>query len=136
MEDSAFIKFTAGAGDIDVVVARWLTDPGAEPIELLGRSFQAETMEEILAKKIQFRGHAFKHRDAFDLAAVLETDPSRVAAAVAACRPIAVDRLRQRLDLLLPVLTEELPSFVNPTPAFARLMTEAAPRIRAWLDAA
>lgn len=134
-EDSDFIKFRAPAGAIDVIVARRLTDPGVAPLDIDGRSILAETAAEILAKKIQFRGHAFKHRDAFDLAALLDAMPGAVSEARDACAPIALARLRQRLDLLLPVLTDELPLYVNPTETGFPLLTDAAPRIRAWLDA-
>jgi len=122
-EDSSFIKFAAGGGDIDVIVARTLTKPGAEPVAILGHVIPAETAEEILAKTIRFRAHAFRHRDAFDLAMLLARDPDRVTAAMA------------RIELLLPVLTAELPDYVNPTDSGRPLLTEAAPRIRAWLDA-
>jgi hypothetical protein len=134
-EDSSFIKFAASEGDIDIIVARLLTEPGAEPTDILGRIIPAETAEEILAKKIQFRAHAFRHRDAFDLAMLLARDPDRVAAAMAACTEVSRARLRQRLDLLLPVLAAELPEYVNPTESGRPLLAEAAPRIRAWLDA-
>lgn len=134
-EDNAFIKFRADGGEIDVVVARELTRPGIEMGQALGTDLPMQTPEEIIAKKIQFRGHAFRHRDAFDLAMLLQRDRARVDAAVAACSPVALARLRQRLDLLLPVLTSELPDYVNPTPSAAHLLTDAAPIIRAWLDA-
>lgn len=111
-----------------------LTKPGAEPTAVLGRTISAQTPEEILAKKIEYRGHAFTHRDAFDLAMLLEWDPPRAAAAEAVCSDFKLELLRQRLDLLLPVLTAELPDHVNATPTGMQLLAGAAARIRAWLD--
>ena len=134
VEDSTSLKVTRPAGDIDIAVAPTLTSPGSEPAEVLGRTVPAQTPEEILAKKMEYRGHAFTHRDAFDLAMLLERDPARVAAAEAACSDFRLELLRQCLDLLLPVLTAELPDYVNATKAAEHLLTEAAPRIRTWLD--
>jgi hypothetical protein len=134
VEDSASLKVTRPTGEIDIVVAPMLTTPGAEPAEVLGRKIPAQTPEEILAKKMEYRGHAFTHRDAFDLAMLLDRDPSRVAAAEAVCSDFRLDLLRRRLDLLLPVLTAELPDYVNATPGAEHLLGEAASRIRAWFD--
>ena len=133
-EDSASLKLRAEGGDIDVIVGFMLTDPGVEPLVVDDIALMTQTPDEILARKIQYRGQAFTHRDAFDLAVLLEADATRVETALQACARTALERLRQRLDLLLPVLAEELPELVNPTPAFAHLMTEAGPRLRAWLD--
>jgi hypothetical protein len=135
VEDVGSLKVEREEGDLDIVVAPLLTLPGAEPAEVLGQRVMAQTPEEILAKKMQYRGHRFTHRDCFDLAMLLERDPTRVAAAEAACGDFQLALLRQRLDLLLPVLTRELPDNVNPTPSAQHLTTEAAPLIRAWLDA-
>jgi Nucleotidyl transferase AbiEii toxin, Type IV TA system len=133
-EDSTSLQIRRPEGFIDIVVAASLTQPGVEPETILGGMVPAQTPEEILAKKMQHRGHAFTHRDCFDLAMLLERDPTRVAAAEAACSDFKLMLLRQRLDLLLPVLSAELPDYVNPTAFGAHLLTEAAPRIRAWLD--
>jgi hypothetical protein len=135
VEWNAQLKLSLDAGDIDIVVAPTLTVPGVVTEMVAGDAMPVQTAEEVLAKKIAFRGHAFTHRDAFDLAMLLARDRVRVDAAMAACPNVAHDRLRQRLDLLLRVLTAELPEYVNPTASGAPLMTEAAPLIRAWLDA-
>ena len=134
IEDVTSLKMERDDGDLDVLVAPLLTEPGVESTEILGHTLMAQTPEEILAKEMQYRGHRFTHRDCFDLAMLLERDPARVAAAEAACGDFQLMLLRQRLELFLPVLTAELPDNVNPTPAFTHLITEAAPRIRAWLD--
>lgn len=135
IEDVGSLKTETEAGDLDIIVAPMLTHPGAVPAEILGEQVLAQTPEEILAKKMQYRGHRFTHRDCFDLAMLLERDPDCVAAAEAACGDFQLMLLRQRLDLFLPALTSELPDNVNPQPAFRHLLTDAAPRIRAWLDA-
>lgn len=134
LEDSASLKLSIDAGDIDIIVAPVLTRPGVETADILGHRIPAQTAEEVLAKKIQYRGHAFTHRDAF-LAMLLARDPGRVEAARRACGAVALDRLRQRLTLLLPKLDAELPDHINATDTGRPLLTEAAPRIRAWLDA-
>jgi hypothetical protein len=132
-EDSASLKLSLAAGDIGVIVAPILTDPGVTPAEILGRTVPAQTAEEILAKKIQYRGHAFTHRDAFDLAMLLERDPGKVEIARSACGAVALARMAERLRRLLPVLAAELPDFVNPTAAGQPLLATAADRIAAWL---
>ncbi len=134
-EGSGALKLAASGGDIDVIVAPLLTRPDIADADVLGRAISAQTPEEILAKKIQYRGYAFTHRDAFDLAMLLSRDPSRVAAACADCGEMAIKRLRQRLALLLPVLTAELPDTVNATELGQPLIAEAADRIAAWLSA-
>jgi hypothetical protein len=134
-EDSNALRVTRPEGDIDILVAPLLTSPGTERVSIEGHDVAAQTPEEVLAKKMQYRGHAFTHRDAFDLAMLLQRDPSRVAAAEAACSDFRLALLRQRLDLLLPVLIAELPEYINPTASGAPLLTEAAPLIRRWLDA-
>ncbi|HYF07919.1 MAG TPA: nucleotidyl transferase AbiEii/AbiGii toxin family protein [Acetobacteraceae bacterium] len=134
VENSASLKVILPHGDIDVIVGAVLTQPGVTEVEFANAAIPAQTAEEVLAKKMEYRGHAFTHRDAFDLAMLLERDPARVATAEEACSDVRLVLLRQRLDLLLPRLTEELPIFVNPTEAGAPLMTRAASIIRTWLD--
>lgn len=133
-EDSAFLKLSFECGDVDVIVAPILTIPGSETIAVLGRDVPAQTPEEILAKKMQYRGAAFTHRDAFDLAMLLDRDPSRVTTASRACGAPALALLRTRLRHMLPTLDAELPHYVNPTEPGRRYLAAAAP-LAAWLDA-
>jgi len=134
VEDSASLKLTITQGDIDIIVAPILTSPGLAFIGLQGREIAVQTPEEILAKKIQYRGHAFTHRDAFDLAMLLAWDPPRVALALKGCGKANLERLQDRLRLLVPVLAKELPDFVYPTPR-ARSFLQSSPDIlRRWLE--
>ena len=60
-------------GEIDVIVAAPQTDRPSEPVELLGRTVELETVAEVIAKKVRYRGSSLQPRDVFDIAAALET---------------------------------------------------------------
>jgi hypothetical protein len=126
-EQANGIKLTTGRGDIDFVVAGDVTNVPPRSISIPGivKPVQMQDAAEILAKKIQFRGFRFTHRDMFDLAMLLQESPSSVDLAFAQCSPGAV---AQAIDVMwhrLPVLTAELPDYVNPTVSFNHLLVDA-----------
>ena len=61
-------------GEIDVIVAAPQTDRPSEPVELLGRTVELETVAEVIAKKVRYRGSSLQPRDVFDIAAALKTE--------------------------------------------------------------
>lgn len=86
-------------GEIDFIVAGHMTDPFAEPTELLGRTVELETITEIIAKKVRFRGSSIQPRDVFDIAAAseagYETQIAEVLEDIAVYRDAAATRLDQ-----------------------------------------
>lgn len=136
VESSESVKLSTSRGDIDFIAAPVLTSPGALPIEIGGRAIDAQTAEEVLAKKLQFRGHSLAVRDVFDLAVMLRVDRGAVDAALNACSPRALAQATARLRLMLPSLTDQLEQSVRPKPRFERLITEAPLILEQWLGEA
>src|SRR5438876_3924445 len=58
-----------GLGEIDFIVAGALTGTPFEKREVEGRSVWLETIPEIIAKKVYYRGAEARPRDIFDIAA-------------------------------------------------------------------
>jgi len=133
VEASSSLKLRASAGDIDIIVSPTLTNPGITSGDVQGVETPCQTAAEILAKKIQYRNVMFTRRDAFDLGFMLKEDRASVEAAYAVCSRQAIEGMRQRFDLMLPKLTEELPEYVNPTDGGRSTMTAAADTIAEWL---
>lgn len=127
-ESANGIKIVTTKGDIDFLVSRnLLADPPI--IETIGgRDTPTHTNAEILAKKIEFRGFGFTHRDMFDLAVLLDLEPATVERALAACSQIARDQAIARIDDEIDTLAASLPAFVNPTP-YGTLYIRRAPEI-------
>lgn len=124
-ESAVGLKIVTKIGDIDFVVARDLT---AEPcvVETIdGRPTPTHTNAEILAKKIEFRGFKFTHRDMFDLAVLIEREPSSVEIAVAACSRANLEKALDIVRKSAGRLAEELPDYVNPTKSGARHIRKA-----------
>ncbi len=117
------IKITTGRGDIDFVVAADVTrdEPVLAPVPGMALNILVQSPAEILAKKLQYRGFKFTHRDIFDLAMLLENDPASVDGAVKACSAVEVDKAVGIMRSRLGRLAIEVPDYVNPTPAFEPL---------------
>jgi hypothetical protein len=133
VESSESVKLATSHGDIDFIAAPVLTSPGTLPLEFDGRVIAAQTADEVLAKKIQFRGHSLAVRDAFDLAVMLRVDHGSVDAALAACSSRAIARATTRLRLMLPSLADQLEQSVKPTPQFERFVGEVPRALEQWL---
>ena len=58
-----------GVGEIDFIVTGHILDPYAGTTEILNRAVELETIPEIIAKKVRFRGASIQPRDVFDIAA-------------------------------------------------------------------
>jgi Nucleotidyl transferase AbiEii toxin, Type IV TA system len=81
VEGPGYIKLLRPEGEIDFVASPNLTAEPFEVWELLGRQIKVETSAEIVAKKFWHRGDRATARDLFDLALVIEREPSALAAA-------------------------------------------------------
>ena len=58
-----------GIGEIDFIVTGHILDPYAETTNIFNRAVELETIPEIIAKKVRFRGASIQPRDVFDIAA-------------------------------------------------------------------
>ena len=96
----------ADVGEIDFIVAGHITDDFARPRQILGRTVQLETVAEIVAKKIRFRGSSIQPRDIFDIAAASATGHrDEIAAALDEISDYR-DQAAVRLDKLNPDYVE------------------------------
>jgi len=69
-EASNFVKLRFPEGEIDFVVAPYLTKDYCQIMEINGRKVRLETPEEIIFKKLFYRAENLKIRDVIDVAVV------------------------------------------------------------------
>lgn len=124
-ESANGVRLVTPRGDIDFVAAADVTDVSPETMVVQGRETRVQASAEILAKKIQYRGYQFTHRDIFDLAVLMQQDANEVEIALSFCGRDAIEKTARMIAARLPSLTEELPDYVNPTRSFASLMGRA-----------
>lgn len=134
IESSESLKLSTVLGDIDFIAAPVLTSPGTVPVTIDDREIAAQTPVEVLAKKLQYRGHSLAVRDAFDLAVALEIDRGAVDAACAACSAKAMSQAAARLRLMLPGLGTQLEQSIRPCPGFERFSVDAPGLLEMWIS--
>lgn len=66
-----YLKIERDEGEIDFISAMNVVDNPHIPYKFCNRQIYIEKIEEIIAKKIKFRGSSFTYRDVFDLSSVL-----------------------------------------------------------------
>lgn len=86
-EDARFLKLYFDVGEIDFIVARFLTEQPVIRERILGNDVLVETPREIIAKKLAHRGREFRGRDLLDLALVIEREPEALRAIVSILIP-------------------------------------------------
>lgn len=97
-----FQKFAfEGIGEIDFIVAGALTTTPFETRVVEGRTVHLETIPEIIAKKVYYRGSEANPRDIFDIAAAARSQLGEVVNALRAL-PEHVARTRERMEKLNP----------------------------------
>lgn len=97
-----FQKFAfENVGEIDFIVAGSLTSTPFQIRDVEGRAVLLETIPEIIAKKVYYRGSEAKPRDIFDIAAAARTQLEPVVEALRAF-PEQVSRTKERLEKLNP----------------------------------
>gem|GEM_PF-6399520 len=126
------VKIVTSRGDIDFVVSRDLTQAPKIAESIDGQAIWAHTNAEILAKKIEFRGFAFTRRDMFDLAVLIDLEPSSVAQALSVCSKGATTLAISRIAAEIGTLGRTLPDFVDPTPRGAAYIARAAPLLASY----
>lgn len=86
-----------GVGEIDFIVTGHILEPYAETRKILDRDVELETVPEIIAKKVRFRGSNIQPRDVFDVAAAsdagYETEIRMALAEIPEYRDITAGRL-------------------------------------------
>jgi hypothetical protein len=82
-DGARFLKLSfAGIGEIDFIVAAALTNNPTVQQIVEGRVTQVETVSEIIAKKVHYRGASIRPRDIFDIAAAGQAHAGDVIAAL------------------------------------------------------
>ena len=115
-EPGHYLKLEFAQGEVDFIAAPLLTDPGTLAWPYRGRDLPLETVAEVLAKKLHWRGSRILARDLFDLIAAWRLDPASFAQAVAAA-PDGALRVADQIRRRLPRLKRELPLAVRVLPA-------------------
>lgn len=90
-----------GIGEIDFIVAGTLTTTPFETRVVEGRTVRLETIPEIIAKKVYYRGSETKPRDIFDIAAAARSQLGEVVNGLRTL-PEHVARTRERMERLNP----------------------------------
>lgn len=134
-EPGHYLKLELPGGEVDFIVAALLTEPGTSPWPWRGRDIPLETVTEVLAKKLHWRGSRVLARDLFDLEAARRLDPVGFALAVLAA-PEGARRVADRIRTGLPRLKRELPLAVRPLPAGAPLLSVDLLELAAALETA
>jgi hypothetical protein len=100
-DGTGFIKLAfTGIGEIDFIVAHALTDKATTKRMIEDEDVDLETVAEIIAKKIHYRGASIKPRDIFDIAAAARYDRNSLINALKAHKDdvgktlLAIDRLK------------------------------------------
>ena len=92
-------------GEIDFIVGHAMTSSPTIQAIIEGEAIQLETIPEIIAKKIYYRGSSIKPRDIFDIAAAGEQRADSVINALRSYRP--------NVQTTLGVIDRLNPDFVN-----------------------
>lgn len=119
-----------GVGEIDFIVAGQVTAKPSQAHDILGRMVLLETVPEIIAKKIRFRGSRIQPRDIFDIAAAVEAGHGDDIRSVLSELPEDVSRTTMRLTALSPEYVETVISQLMIRPAYAGLVKRALPIAR------
>ncbi|MBI5511717.1 MAG: nucleotidyl transferase AbiEii/AbiGii toxin family protein [Deltaproteobacteria bacterium] len=99
LEQGGFLKLYFPSGEVDFIVAGSITDPPFAVETVLGREVRVETDAEIIGKKLKHRAAQLRARDIFDVACVLEKNPSAldaIGSIVAVAKPVVLARLSDR----------------------------------------
>ncbi len=107
-------------GEIDFIVGAPLTNPGSRQQMVIGRHVALETVAEIVAKKVHFRGRSIRPRDVFDIAAAARGHAAEMKAALLPFRP-DVDATLDRLSGLNPSFVESAIAKLNIRQEFSEL---------------
>ncbi|MDX8355644.1 nucleotidyl transferase AbiEii/AbiGii toxin family protein [Cognatiyoonia sp. IB215182] len=89
-----------GIGEIDFIVTGQITDAPTIDRDIKGRTVALETVPEIIAKKVRYRGSHVQPRDIFDIAAAVEAGQSDDILAALAIIPDYASATAARIESL------------------------------------
>ncbi|MEL7282766.1 MAG: nucleotidyl transferase AbiEii/AbiGii toxin family protein [Pseudomonadota bacterium] len=89
-----------GIGEIDFIVTGHVTEAPTSIRTIEGRAVALETVPEIIAKKVRYRGSRIQPRDIFDIAAAAATNDTADVIAALALIPDYVHETISRIDVL------------------------------------
>ena len=124
-----YLKLYQEHGEIDFIIGSPQTEPGVVSWEFNNYPIMIETPEEIIMKKIIYRGSKFKNRDVFDLAAVLDSERRQVMVDSLSANTESLPLLLDRIGLLEGTYEQQIQYDVNPLPAGRKWMTLHAIKI-------
>ena len=119
----SYLKFERPDGEIDFLSPQLQTQPGYDWETYKGRRIALERPEEVIVKKVRYRGSRFTERDVFDLAAVARTD-GNLAGTLAEEVPDMLARLQAILDARSRA-GMDIGGSIRPMPGFERLAETA-----------
>jgi len=129
-----FQKFAfENVGEIDFIVAGALTPAPFETREVQGRAVRLETVPEIIAKKVYYRGSDATPRDIFDIAAAARSQLEPVVIALRAF-PEQVSKTRERLEKLNPEFVDRAVAQLMIMPDYEASATDCLDAALAVLD--
>ncbi|MCP4106782.1 MAG: nucleotidyl transferase AbiEii/AbiGii toxin family protein [Desulfobacteraceae bacterium] len=120
-----YLKIERPEGDIDFLVAHFLTENPFFQYNFMGKKISVETPAEIIAKKIHYRGSQFTVRDIFDIAAFSTSEQgglSLIASEINDDLPRVLDRIK----LLRKRYEQTIHDAVFPTETGKKLMDQGA----------
>ena len=133
-DGSAFRRFVfEDLGEIDFIVGAPLTSTASTPRMIAGRQVALETVGEIIAKKVHFRGRSIRPRDVFDIAAAATNHAAEIQAALSPFHSDVEATLR-RMTGLNPQFVEGALANLNIRPDFLVLTTKALATAIAFLE--
>lgn len=89
-------------GEIDFIVSGHVTEHPFDEWDIFGRCVNLETVSEIIAKKIRYRGTRIQPRDIFDVAAACEVGYGDEISAALTHIPLSVSDTLATLDRIKP----------------------------------
>lgn len=114
-EPGHYIKLELDEGEIDFIASGLRTDPGFTSWKYENRKLPLETVAEVLAKKLHWRGSVALARDVFDLAAAWRLNPDSLCQAIEA-EPDGARRVADQITRRGKRIARELPLAIRPTP--------------------
>lgn len=116
-----YIRLERTEGEIDFIISQLFTSPGTTPWNFEGRDIPLETVSEVLAKKLHWRGSNALARDIFDYAAAWQLSPEQFYKALAA-QPEGAARVADTIRRNIKRIKRELPQAIKVAPAGEKIL--------------
>jgi hypothetical protein len=135
-DGARFLRFAfGGLGEIDFIASGSLTSAPSRPTEIEGQKVQLETVAEIIAKKVYYRGSEAKPRDLFDIAAAARSHGEEIVAGLRAFPDESAATLT-RLNGLNPEFVARTIEQLMVFPEYTALVPDSLATARKVLEAA